>query len=148
MKTVLDKTTREELIGRINTLDENSARQWGKMNINQMLKHCAMVDEMFLGRKQYKRTFLGRLIGQMALKSMLKDQTPIAKNAPTSPYFKIKESSGDVASEKQEWIELIEEYGRYSNNNFVHWFFGKMTNEQVGYFAYKHIDHHLRQFNS
>jgi hypothetical protein len=24
----------------------------------------------------------------------------------------------------------------------------KMTKEQAGYFAYKHTDHHVRQFNS
>jgi hypothetical protein len=148
MKTVLDKTTRDELVARINTLNENSKPLWGKMNIYQMLKHCTRVDEMFLGRKQYKRTLLGRLIGQFALKSMLKDEKPIAKNAPTSPEFKVKESEGNISSEKQKWIALIEEYARYSNDNFVHWFFGKMTKEQVGYFAYKHIDHHLRQFNS
>jgi hypothetical protein len=147
MKTVLDKTTRDELINRINTLNGNSKPQWGKMNIYQMLKHGAMVEDMFLGRKQYKRTLLGRLIGQMALKGMLKDEKPMSKNAPTSPDFVIKESDGDVSSEKQRWIALIQEYARYSNDDFVHWFFGKMTKEQVGHFAYKHIDHHLRQFN-
>jgi len=45
---------------------------------------------------------------------------------------------------------LINEYSAYSfpDYSFVHPFFGKMTKEQIGYHAYKHIDHHLRQFNS
>lgn len=30
MKTVFDKTTRDELINRINTLNENSIAQWGQ----------------------------------------------------------------------------------------------------------------------
>jgi hypothetical protein len=34
----------------------------------------------------------------------------------------------------------------YSNEDFIHDFFGKMTKEQIGVFAYKHTDHHLRQF--
>jgi hypothetical protein len=42
----------------------------------------------------------------------------------------------------------MEAYANYSNNNFTHWFFGKMTKDQVEYFVYKHTDHHLRQFNS
>ena len=79
---------------------------------------------------------------------MLKNEKPLAKNSPTSPAFKIKELDGNLLVEKQQWMALIEEYGRFTNNDFVHWFFGKMTKEQVGYFAYKHIDHHLRQFNS
>ncbi len=31
MKTVFDKSTRDELIGRINLLNESSTAQWGKM---------------------------------------------------------------------------------------------------------------------
>jgi hypothetical protein len=79
---------------------------------------------------------------------MLKDETPLQKNAPTSPHFKIKEPRGNVSDEKFRWMALVQEYAKFSNNNFVHWFFGRMTKEQVGYFAYKHIDHHLRQFKS
>ena len=46
MKTIFDKTTRDELINRINSLNENSNPQWGKMNVSQMVKHCTQWDEM------------------------------------------------------------------------------------------------------
>lgn len=148
MKSVLDKTTRDELISRINTLNENSQPQWGKMNIYQMLRHCVVCEEMYLGRKQYKRTLMGRIFGKLALNNLLKNETPLQKNAPTSPFFKIKETNGNVLAERNKWAALMEEYAHFSNNDFVHWFFGKMTKEQVGHFAYKHTDHHLRQFNA
>lgn len=148
MKTIFDKSTRDALITRIDTLDENSKAQWGKMNIYQMLKHCVVCEEMYLGKKQYKRTLLGYLFGKIGLKKLLKDETPIEKNAPTDPAFKIKESNGDVAAEKKKWIALTEEYAHYPNKELVHWFFGPMTKEQVGYFVYKHTDHHLRQFGA
>jgi len=148
MKSVFDKTTRDELIKRINTLTENSTAQWGKMNSYQMLKHCTLCEEMYLGKKTYKRAFIGRVFGRMGLKNLLKDESPLNRNSPTSPAFKIQEMNGDVQAEKTKWISLIEEYAQYSNNGFVHWFFGKMTKEQVGFFVYKHTDHHLRQFNS
>jgi hypothetical protein len=77
----------------------------------------------------------------------LKDEAPIGKNAPTSPFFKISETKGNIEAEKTKWIALIEEYAHFSNHDFEHWFFGKMTKEQVGHFVYKHTDHHLRQFN-
>ncbi len=70
------------------------------------------------------------------------------RNTPTIPKFRIRESNGNVAFERTKWIALIEEYEHFSNHNFVHTFFGKMTKEQIGYLAYKHTDHHLRQFNS
>ena len=148
MKTIFDKTTRDEVISRVNKLNENSTAQWGTMNICQMLKHCTLGEEMYLGRKKYKRKFIGRLFGRMGLKNLLKDEKPLQRNAPTSTAFKIKEEGRDINAERKKWVSLIQEYANYSNNDFVHWFFGKMTKEQVGYFVYKHTDHHLRQFNS
>lgn len=82
----------------------------------------------------------------MALKNVLKDDSPLGRNSPTIPEFKIKDQNGDVASEKAKWIALIEAYAHFSNSNFIHSFFGPMSKEQIGYFVYKHIDHHLRQF--
>ncbi len=146
MKTLFDKSTRDEIIARINSLNENSIAQWGKMSVYQMLKHCAMWEEMILGKATYKQMFLGRLFGRMALKSVLKDETPLGKNSPTVPAFKIT-GEGDVESQKQQWIMLLEEEANFSNLNFVHPFFGKMTTGQIGQMAYKHADHHLRQFN-
>jgi hypothetical protein len=146
MKSVFDQSTRDELINRINTLNESSTPQWGKMNITQMLKHCTLCEEMYLGKKKYKRAFIGRLFGKIGLKNLLKDESPLQRNSPTKSEFKIIETGGDVSSEKKKWISLIEEYAHYPDNDFIHWFFGKMTKEQVGHFVYKHTDHHLRQF--
>jgi hypothetical protein len=147
MKTVLDKETRDDLIRRIEMLNENSKAQWGKMNLYQMLKHCTLCEEMYLGKKKYKRKFIGRLFGRIGLKQMMKDETPLQRNAPTSKGFKITETDGDVSAEKRKWISLMEEYANLSDDVLEHWFFGRMTKEQVGYFVYKHTDHHLRQFN-
>jgi hypothetical protein len=81
----------------------------------------------------------------MALKDMMKDE-PMKRNLPTVPSFKVKQRI-DIAEEKIKWIKLLDEYEHYSINGFVHPFFGMMTKEQTGWLAYKHIDHHLRQFN-
>ena len=148
MKSIFDKTTRDELMNRINSLNENSTAQWGKMNIYQMLKHCTLCEEMYLGKRKYKRAFIGRLFGKMGLRNLLKDETPLKPNSPTASQFKIKDISGNITPEKMKWVSLIGEYAEYTNDHFEHWFFGKMTKEQVGYFVYKHTDHHLRQFNS
>lgn len=149
MKTIFDKTTRDELTNRINLLNEEGTAQWGKVNIYQMLKHCTLWDEWILGKNKpiYKQTFIGRIFGKMALKDMIKDESPLRRNVPTLAELKVIEKNGDTVLEKKKWIALIENYADYSNPNFIHSFFGKMTKEQVGYLAYKHTDHHLRQFN-
>jgi hypothetical protein len=148
MKSVFDASVRQELIDRINSLTVNSKPQWGKMNICQMLRHCVLAEEMYLGKTVHKRSLLGRIFGRIGLRNILKDERPLQRNAPTSSDFKVKEPSGDVEREKKKWIALIEEYATFSNDDFEHWFFGKMTKEQVGLFVYKHTDHHLRQFNA
>lgn len=147
MKSIFEQSTRNELINRIHSLDENSKAQWGKMTLYQMVRHCRLWEEMVLGRKAYKRVFMGRIFGKMALKMVSKDDTPIKRNAPTIPELKIPETHGDLAAEKQQWITLINEYAHFHNPGFIHPFFGKMTREQIGNFVYKHSDHHLRQFN-
>ena len=149
MKTVFDKATRENLIQRINSLDKAKIAVWGKMNVYQMTKHCTLWNEWVLGEKDfnYMQDFIGKIFGKMALKSNTKDDKPIAKNMPAGKGFTVKEKNGDIETQKAIWINQIESYKNFSNDKFIHDFFGKMTKEQIGIFAYKHNDHHLRQFN-
>lgn len=148
MKSIFDNSTRAGLIGRINTLNETSTAKWGKMNIYQMLKHCTVYEEMMLGKVRYKRAFLGRLFGKMALKEFTQDESPIKQNVPTLSELKVKVNHGDVAAEKKKWIALLEEYPDTPCTDIVHSFFGELTKAQIGILVYKHTDHHLRQFNS
>lgn len=145
MKSVLDWSTREELITRIHMLDERSIARWGKMNVYQMLRHCVLCEELYLGRRKHKRVFMGRIFGKLGLKNILDENKAFPQGAPTAEAFKVKETSGDVEAQKEKWIALLHEYKAYPDSYF-HWFFGKMTREQVGGFVYKHNDHHLRQF--
>jgi len=150
MKSIFDEINRAALITRIKTINENSRSQWGKMNVYQMLKHCTIWEEWIQGKNKrtYKQELLGFIFGKLALKSMIRDEKPFKRNVPTSASFKVKELNGDIESEKKKWISLIEGYENYSNPGFIHDFFGKMTKEQIGILAYKHSDHHLRQFNA
>ncbi|NLR65727.1 DinB family protein [Chitinophaga varians] len=147
MKTIFDHSTRTELINRIDTLNDRSKAQWGKMDVWQMTKHCTIWFEWIMGKNNptYKQEWLGRIFGKMALKSNTKDDRPMQKNMPAGKQA-VKEKGGDVEQQKKIWINLIAECEHYSNPAFIHDFFGKMTTEQIGVFAYKHADHHLRQF--
>ena len=146
MKTVSDKTTRDELIRRIRQLNSNATAQWGKMNVDQMVKHCSLWEELMLGKKKYKQNWIGKLFGKMALKGLLKDDRPMSRNTPTLPDLKIKET-GDFETEKTRWISLMEERASHPPPDIMHPFFGKITGEQSDFLIYKHTDHHLRQFN-
>jgi Protein of unknown function (DUF1569) len=148
MKSIFDTTTREELINRINAVSPQHTAQWGKMNAFQMVMHCTRCDDMFLGKLKINRVFIGRLIGKMILKKVLKDDAPFGKNSPTSSLLKTTTEDGDIEQQKKEWISRINQYADHADTNFVHPFFGPMTKEQVGLLSYKHTDHHLRQFGA
>lgn len=147
MKNIFDQSTRNEVIARINSLNNTSSAQWGKMNLFQMLRHCILWDDMVLQNKRYKRAFIGILLGKILLKMELQDR-PMRQNNPTIPELIIKETNGDIEAEKLRWISSVNKYAQYSlpDFSFVHPYFGKMTREQIGLHAYKHCDHHLRQF--
>ena len=146
MKTIFEKKVVSELINRINSLKAEDKAQWGIMTSYQMVKHCTLTEELYLGHKTYERLFIGKLFGKMALKGILKDEAPMKKNNPTHPEFKITDS-GNLNEIRNKWIEQIKMYESHSGTSVAHPFFGLMNKEQIGVYAYKHIDHHLRQFN-
>jgi hypothetical protein len=147
MKSIYDTQTRAEVAARINALRPGTAPLWGKMNLYQMLKHCRLWEDLSLGRVTYRRGWQGRLFGRMALGRFLSDDRPLPKNTPTLPELIIREEGGDIASEKAGWIAKLESYGDKPGPGIMHPFFGRLSGEQVGWLAYKHADHHLRQFN-
>ena len=150
MQTIFDPLTREELIKRINSLDEHHTAQWGKMIVYQAVQHCILWDTMILTNKKYPRAFIGLVLGKVMLRNEVKDDRPMRRNNPTISALKIKETRGDFSAAKRKWTSLIEDYAWYTHpdNSFIHPFFGPMTKEQIGYHAFKHSDHHLRQFKS
>jgi hypothetical protein len=148
MTTIFDKKVKEAVIARIRSLNPNSQPLWGKMRVAQMVRHCALCEAYYQGRFDVKRSMLGRVFGKLALKGLLKDGKPgLRKNSPTPAAFLVEGDVGSLEVEKEKWIALIMQYDNFPVDHFVHWFFGKMTQEEIGQFVYRHTDHHLRQFS-
>lgn len=148
MQTIFNNQTREAFIARIQALHPGITPQWGKMTVFQMVKHNTYWNGWILGTEPhtYKQAFIGKLFGKIGMRKMLKPGTPLDKNIPTSAQFIMKDPDGDLEAEKQKWIALIKAYEQFNNPRFIHDFLGPMTQEQIGVLAYKHTDHHLRQF--
>lgn len=148
MKSIFNKETRDEVINRINTLSVDSKSQWGTMTIGQMIRHCTICEDYYFGKIKVKRSWLGMVVGRSAINSILKDDnSTIRRNAPTAKQFKVTEDVSNLDEEKEKWKVAVTRYATFGDNYFMHWFFGKMTKEELGQFIYKHCDHHLKQFN-
>jgi len=147
MKSVFDREVRNETIKRIRLLTAENKSQWGKMTVTQMLKHCSLCEEYYYGKIKVDRSLLGRVLGRIALKAILKnDKVLLGQNSTSPSQLTVTEDIQDFETWKGKWISLIEKYETFENENFTHWFFGNMTKAQLGQFIYKHSDHHLRQF--
>lgn len=147
MKNLFDAGVYNEITERINKLTPQSQRQWGKMNVAQMLAHCKEAFKVPLSDKKMPRMFLGLLVGWM-VKAKLYNDSPWKRNLPTAPNFIIKDER-DFEKEKRELTSLINQFyngGPANVGRFPHPMFGSFTSEQWGKSMYKHLDHHLQQF--
>ncbi|MEO1022179.1 MAG: hypothetical protein AAFW89_06500 [Bacteroidota bacterium] len=153
MNTIFEPHITEQFILRIDHLTEASTAAWGKMNAKQMLKHCIENERLLLREKPFKSVFIGRIFGKMALNADTKDDKPFGKNSPTHPDLKFSEKTvtEDFGALTEEWISLLGKYPTLPKtyyDGFVHPFFRAMNRQQVGIWARKHVDHHLRQFGA
>jgi hypothetical protein len=147
MQSLFDADTYNSIVERMNKLTPAAERQWGKMNVAQMLAHCKEAFKVPLSEKPMPRMLLGILLG-WAFKSKLYNDEPWKKNLPTAPNFIIKDDR-DFNKEKQELMEMVNQFykkGAAGVGKFPHPMFGTFTPGQWGMSMYKHLDHHLQQF--
>ena len=64
MKNLFESETVEEVISRIDRLQPTAERQWGKMDVAQMMAHCSRAMDMAIGTANLPRVMIGRLIGR------------------------------------------------------------------------------------
>ena len=86
MKSLFQAETFEEIKKRIEQLQPNSQRLWGKMEVAQMLAHCSATMEVAVGDKNPPRMFIGRILGPF-VKSAFTNDKPFKKNTPTDKSF-------------------------------------------------------------
>lgn len=149
MKSLFDKEDYNKLVSRIQVLTTENNAQWGKMSVDQMLAHVNYGLKTAIGKEHPKRVFIGKLIGKMAKKSILKRDS-FKKNLPTGKEFIVIDQR-NFEKEKAlllQQLERIHQTGKTIFTQDPHPFFGKMTPDEWDVLQLKHIDHHLQQFNA
>jgi len=148
MKSLYEPTTVEEVKQRLAVLTPSSQRLWGKMTAAQMLAHCSAAMETAVGDTVLPRLFIGRLLGPLVKPAVTNDK-PLSKNSPTAPSLVVSDER-DLVKERDRLTSLIDRFcqgGPEGCTKEPHCFFGKLTAEEWGKGMYKHLDHHLQQFN-
>jgi hypothetical protein len=147
MKSLFDKTVLDEILQRFNALQPDVQRQWGKMDVAQMMAHCSATMEVATGQKFPPRTLIGRILGPL-VKPAYVGEKPFSRNSPTDPSFVVLDAR-EFKREKERLTGLVLQFsegGESKCTTHPHSFFGKLTPKEWSVGMYKHLDHHLRQF--
>ncbi len=146
MKSLFEEPALQEIENRINKLSNESSSLWGKMNVAQMFNHCQFPLKIALKKEHPK--LKPNVLAKLFFKKSLYNNKPWRKNLPTHSKLKVVEQK-EFDKEKHELLKLVAEFSNQRDKKEwdPHPMFGKFTNEQWGQMQYKHLDHHLQQFN-
>jgi hypothetical protein len=134
------------ILKRLESLQPNAVRQWGKMEVAQMLAHLNAFLETALNLNPQKRMLLGRLLGRFLIKRYVSDKQ-FSKNRPTGKNYILLDEH-NFEKEKAKAIELVRQFYENGSENCtkqLHPFFGNLTPNEWAIAQWKHFDHHLRQ---
>jgi Protein of unknown function (DUF1569) len=147
MKTLLNASERDELLGRVAALRPESRRRWGRMSASQMICHLNDSFRCALGEKYASEStnlFKRTVMKCFALWVPVRWPHGIKTRPELDP-----EQSGTKPSEfpadVQEFHRLFERYCAAQAFR-PHSRMGPMSRKERMRWAYLHIDHHLRQF--
>ena len=147
--SLFDKQKCAEIVFRINQLTPESSAAWGKMNVGEMLCHCADGIKMATGERAVrdKSNFLFRTI----VKPLVIYVLPMPKGAPTADEINPAKSGtkpSEFEADRRALLDAVENFCALPETHAWsnHAAFGKLSRRQWGLIAHKHIDHHLKQF--
>lgn len=120
------------------------------MDVRQMLKHCDLVLQVALKKIELPRIHsLFETIGKVTKKEMYVFNNGIPRNMPTFQKL-IVNFECDFDESKTNLLKTLEEFRTACENQQLpdsHRLFGNMTEKDWKFLEYKHLDHHLKQFN-
>jgi hypothetical protein len=145
MKSLWNEQDRWDVRERVARLRPDSERRWGTMAPVHMLAHLSDALRMALGDLECTPKKLP--IRYAPLKQLIVYWLPFPKGAPTAPEL-IGRTSTSWSSEMTDLLLLIDRFGRLPVDAPCpeHPAFGRLSRRAWGVLAYRHMDHHLRQF--
>jgi hypothetical protein len=147
-KNLLQPEVKAEILSRISKLNPQTQRQWGKMNVNQMLYHTAAGLKIAYG--EISTAPRGNWLSKQMMRFfILKTDMPTPKEkAETFPEINtvtLGINPADFHVEQQKLIELVKNFPAKQLHHASS-LLGKMSKENWARLHYTHLDHHLKQF--
>lgn len=146
-----DPTARDALLARVASLSPEAPRQWGKMTVHHMVWHLTECNNFALGKLDLpdrSNWFSRSIMRWIALHTKMPwpkggvptaDKVNAERNPPPATPLEIstKQLSESITS-----LAAAQVGGR------SHPAFGVMTQDEWQHWAWRHADHHLKQFGA
>jgi hypothetical protein len=144
MSIIHDSGARQALLRRLDDLQPDSPRQWGRMRVDQMLSHVNSALRMTLGDLEPTRVRVP-VPTPVFRWFLLNMRWP--KGAPTSPELRAQ-GRYEIEAERAQLRRLIQQVAERPLDASwpAHPTAGRMSGRHWSRLAHKHLDHHFRQF--
>ena len=147
VKTLWNVDVQNDVLARIGRLRPDTPPLWGSLSCVQMVVHITDAFALYTGELvcAVKRTPL-----QYApLKQLVVYVLPMPKNVPTAAVLKARIAE-DWPTEVSRLERAVRGFAEQRNRDEwpPHPLFGSLSRAAYGVLAYKHTDHHLRQFGT
>ena len=147
MKSLFDTSTYQEIKTRLKALSPDAKRNWGEMDVAQMLHHCQKPILIAMDKETIKKPPFPLNLIMRIVKPTLYNDKPLKRNLPTAKEL-IVNSDKNFTEERQQLALLIDEFHNHKDKEDwkPHPIFGKFSKQQWGKMQYKHLNHHFEQF--
>ena len=148
MKNLFDPSAKNEILSRIDKLKPDSKALWGKMNVNQGLRHMTLGFDVSTGKLDPTPVRLPPM-PKRVLKFFLLNVSPPKAKAETFKEMNIVENGinpSDFRTEQNNLKKAVEDFCKSTSLIPENKFAGKFSKNDWGKLNYNHTDHHLRQF--
>ena len=146
MKSLHDGPARTEIRSRVGRLGPESRPRWGRMSTSQMICHLVTWMEMALGELPIAERRL--FVRYPIIKHFVVYLMPFPKGLPTAPELKSRVPAAALDSDRAALNAALDRFGALDPGAPwpPHPAFGRLSRRAWGVLAYRHTDHHLRQF--
>jgi len=146
MPTVADSAVLAALVARLERLVPESERRWGTLTAGEMLCHLGDANTGVLEPGRQDHSPLSRpVVRWLALVSPLRWPRGARTPAAVDPHAQ-GTKPGEFARDRARVIDSLKAIAAASAMSPSHSKFGRMTVPDWQRWAWKHTDHHLRQF--
>lgn len=148
MKNLFDQSVRQDILNRIDKLQPESKALWGKMNVNQSLRHMTMAFDISSGVLDPTPSKMPPM-PKWLLKFFLLNVKPPKEKADTFKEMNMVDNDITPAVFEEEKKNLKDAVVKFSKSDSLipeNKLVGKFSKDDWGKLNYNHTDHHLRQF--